>query len=223
MSKICEYPGRPCKSQYRDRPSRAGRSSRRRYASGSRQCARRAKLEANPSVRQPERLGAVQPKPDDYDYELDDALASVVGIKSIVPERRLHRRDARHGARGQRRAHSRRRPRAHHRLPHHRGRDGMDQPQRRPRRSRPRAGLRPGDRASAWCRRWPASTCRPCRWAAPRTPRSASVSSSAAPAAGSAPWPRASSPSRSSPAIGSMCSMRRSSPRPRTPTGAARR
>jgi S1-C subfamily serine protease len=30
-------------------------------------------------------LGAVEPKPDDYDYELDDALASVVGIKSIVP------------------------------------------------------------------------------------------------------------------------------------------
>jgi len=27
----------------------------------------------------------VEPKPDDYDYELDDALASVVGIKSIVP------------------------------------------------------------------------------------------------------------------------------------------
>jgi S1-C subfamily serine protease len=30
-------------------------------------------------------LGAVEPKPDDYDYELDDALTSVVGIKSIVP------------------------------------------------------------------------------------------------------------------------------------------
>ena len=27
----------------------------------------------------------MQPKPDDYDYELDHALASVVGIKSIVP------------------------------------------------------------------------------------------------------------------------------------------
>ena len=27
----------------------------------------------------------MEPKPDDYDYELDDALASVVGIKSIVP------------------------------------------------------------------------------------------------------------------------------------------
>src|SRR5204863_865908 len=34
---------------------------------------------------QPERLGTVQPKSDDYDYELDDALAAVVGIKSIVP------------------------------------------------------------------------------------------------------------------------------------------
>jgi len=30
-------------------------------------------------------LGTVQPKPDDYDYELDDALAAVVGVKSIVP------------------------------------------------------------------------------------------------------------------------------------------
>ena len=27
----------------------------------------------------------MQPKPDDYDYELDQALASVVGIKSVVP------------------------------------------------------------------------------------------------------------------------------------------
>ena len=27
----------------------------------------------------------MQPKPDDYDYELDEALASVVGVKSIVP------------------------------------------------------------------------------------------------------------------------------------------
>ena len=27
----------------------------------------------------------MEPKPDDYDYDLDDALASVVGIKSIVP------------------------------------------------------------------------------------------------------------------------------------------
>jgi S1-C subfamily serine protease len=30
-------------------------------------------------------LNAVQPKPDDYDYELDQALASVVGVKSLVP------------------------------------------------------------------------------------------------------------------------------------------
>ena len=27
----------------------------------------------------------MQPKPDDYDYELDQALASVVGVKSVVP------------------------------------------------------------------------------------------------------------------------------------------
>ncbi|MGE0851603.1 MAG: S1C family serine protease [Hyphomicrobiaceae bacterium] len=30
-------------------------------------------------------MNAVQPKPDDYDYELDQALASVVGVKSLVP------------------------------------------------------------------------------------------------------------------------------------------
>jgi S1-C subfamily serine protease len=30
-------------------------------------------------------LNAVQPKPDDYDYELDGALASVVAVKSLVP------------------------------------------------------------------------------------------------------------------------------------------
>jgi S1-C subfamily serine protease len=34
---------------------------------------------------QPERLGAVQPKPDDYSFDLDHALTSVVGIKSMVP------------------------------------------------------------------------------------------------------------------------------------------
>ena len=48
-------------------------------------------------------------------------------------------------------------------------------------------------------------------------PRSASASWSAAPAAGSARSPPASSPSRSSPATGNMCSTRRSSPRPAHP------
>src|SRR5262245_14762337 len=46
----------------------------------------RAKLGEHPPVcSQPERLGAVQPKPDDYSYDLDQALASVVGVKSMVP------------------------------------------------------------------------------------------------------------------------------------------
>jgi S1-C subfamily serine protease len=30
-------------------------------------------------------LGAVQPKPDDYDYDLDEALSAVVGVKAIIP------------------------------------------------------------------------------------------------------------------------------------------
>jgi S1-C subfamily serine protease len=30
-------------------------------------------------------LGAVQPKPDDYDYDLDQALSAVVGVKAIIP------------------------------------------------------------------------------------------------------------------------------------------
>jgi hypothetical protein len=27
----------------------------------------------------------VQPKPEDYDYELDEALSAVVGIRALVP------------------------------------------------------------------------------------------------------------------------------------------
>ena len=53
-----------------------------------------------------QRLDIVQPKPDDYDYELDEALASVVGIKIDRPRRRLHGRDARHRAGGARRPRS---------------------------------------------------------------------------------------------------------------------
>jgi S1-C subfamily serine protease len=30
-------------------------------------------------------LGNVQPKPDDYDYELDEVLTAVVGIKAMIP------------------------------------------------------------------------------------------------------------------------------------------
>jgi S1-C subfamily serine protease len=32
-----------------------------------------------------QRLDIVQPKPEDYDYDLDEVLASVVGIRSIIP------------------------------------------------------------------------------------------------------------------------------------------
>src|SRR5581483_11694911 len=37
------------------------------------------------SCLQPERSAAVQPRPEDYDYELDEALTSVVGVKSLIP------------------------------------------------------------------------------------------------------------------------------------------
>ena len=77
------------------------------------------------------------------------------------PGRRLHRRDARHRARRQRRADPRRRPGADHRLSHHRGGDGLAALRRRPRRCRATCSATTRRPASAWCRRWPASTCRP--------------------------------------------------------------
>ena len=137
--------------------------------------------------------------------------------------RRLHRRDAGHRARGARRRHPQRRPGAHHRLSDHRGRDRLDQPRRRTRRSRPRAGLRPGDRlrpgAGAGAPRSACPAGRQLQGCRDRRARGGG----AAPAGASTLWPRASSPSRSSPATGSTCSTRRSSRRRRTPTGAARR
>ena len=95
---------------------------------------------------QPERLGTVQPKPDDYDYELDDALAAVVGIKSIVPADAFTAETL-----GTERAGNGVLIRGDGLVLtigylDHRGRDGVDQPQRRTGRPGPRAGLRPGDR-----------------------------------------------------------------------------
>ena len=49
---------------------------------------------------------SVQPKPEDYSYDLDLALAAVVGIARHHTGRCLHRGDARHRTRRQRRHHS---------------------------------------------------------------------------------------------------------------------
>ena len=164
----------------------------------------------------------MEPKPDDYDYDLDDALASVVGIKSIVPgdaftAETLGTERAGNGVliRGDGLvltigyliteaetvwiSHSGGRAVPGHVLGYDQE-TGFGLVQALARLDLPALSL-----------------------GAPRTRRSASASWSPAPAAGSARWPRASSPSRNSPATGSMCSTRRSSPRPRTPTGAARR
>ena len=89
---------------------------------------------------------SVQPKPEDYAYDLEAALSAVVGVRAIVPPRCLHRRYARHRARRQRRADPRRRPGADHRLSCHRGRDDLADADRRPRRAGHGAGLRPGHR-----------------------------------------------------------------------------
>ena len=98
---------------------------------------------------------AVQPKPEDYSYDLDGALAAIGGAAAIA-RRCLHRRDARHRTRRQRRHHRRRRG-ADDRLPDHRSRDDLADPRRRPRRPGHVLGLRPGDRlrpgASAGARR----------------------------------------------------------------------
>ena len=51
----------------------------------SRRPAWRAKLGRTRWDRQLERLAHVQPKPDDYDYDLDEALTSVVGVKAMIP------------------------------------------------------------------------------------------------------------------------------------------
>ena len=165
----------------------------------------------------------MQPKPEDYDYELDEALASVVGIKSIVPAdaftaETLGTERAGNGvlirndglvltigylvteAETVWISHSGGRVVPGHVL-------GYDQ--------ETGFGL-----VQALARLdLPALAARQLR----AMPRSASAWWWPAPADGSVRWPRASSPSRSSPAIGSTCSTRRSLRRPRTPTGAARR
>ena len=47
---------------------------------------------------------AFQPRPGDYGFDLDEVLASIVGLHSFVPAGRLHRGNAGNRARRQRRA-----------------------------------------------------------------------------------------------------------------------
>ena len=165
----------------------------------------------------------MQPKPDDYDYDLDEALTSVVGIKSIIPAdaftaETLGTERAGNGvlirndglvltigylvteAETVWISHSGGRAVPGHVLAYDQE-TGFGLVQALARLDLPALPLgssrdaEVGERVVVGGRR---------RAAARR-------------------WPRASSPSRSSPATGSMCSTRRSSPRPRIPTGAARR
>ncbi len=39
---------------------------------------------------------SVQPKPEDYAYDLDTALSAVVGVRAVIPAGCLHRRYAWH-------------------------------------------------------------------------------------------------------------------------------
>ena len=69
----------------------------------------------------------MQPKPEDYDYDLDEALASVVGIRAIIPGDAFTAESLGTERAGNGVADPRRRPGAHHRLSDHRGRDRLDQ------------------------------------------------------------------------------------------------
>ena len=163
---------------------------------------------------------ATQPKPEDYDYDLDRALASVVGIRSVIPgdafsaetlgtERAGNGVLIRDGgvvltigyliteAEQVWLTFSDGQVAPGHALGYDQE-TGFGLVQALARVDLP--ALSSGGRA---------------------TLRSASASWSAAPADASTRWRPASRPGRNSPAIGNMCSTRRSSPRPRIPTGAA--
>ena len=75
---------------------------------------------------------SVQPKPEDYRYDLDRALALGGGGPLHRSTRCFLGRNAWHRARRQRRPDPRRRRRADHRLSDHRGRAGLAHLQRRP-------------------------------------------------------------------------------------------
>ena len=80
---------------------------------------------------------------------LVDAAHAVVGIKVKALANARSARTLGHGARGQRRALRPAGARAHHRLPHPRGRPGRDHHQQRPHRARHRGRVRPRHRLRA--------------------------------------------------------------------------
>ena len=89
---------------------------------------------------------SVQPKPEDYAYDLDRGLGLHGGAARNRAGGRVHRGNARHRARRQRRHHSRQRPHPDHRLSDHRGGHDLADAERRPFGARPRARLRSGNR-----------------------------------------------------------------------------
>ena len=86
----------------------------------------------------------VQPKPQDYPYDLERALSAVVGVSATVPPDAFTAQTL-----GTERAGSGVQIQdgivADHRLPRHRGAVGLAHHRRRPRRPGPRPRLRPGD------------------------------------------------------------------------------
>ena len=68
---------------------------------------------------------SVQPKPEDYGYDLDKALASVMGLHAIIPSDAFTAETLGTERAGNARADPRARHGADHRLSDHRGRDGL--------------------------------------------------------------------------------------------------
>ena len=183
----------------------------------------RAKEYPMPSVSDWKVPASAQPKPEDYGYDLEQALTCVVGLRTTVPAdaftaETLGTERAGNGVfiRGnglvltigylitEAETH-------------------LDHTQRRPLGARPRARLRSGDRiwpgaGACQARRAGARDRRVGRGRGRRTRRGRRLRRPRRSRS-----PRASSPSRNSPAIGNMCSTRRSSPRRRIRTGAAPR
>ena len=95
----------------------------------------------------------MQPRPEDYDFDLDEALASVVGIRAIIPGDAFTAESLGTERGGNGVVIGRRRPGPHHRLSDHRGRDRLDQ-HRRQRRCRGTCWATTRRPGSAWCRRW---------------------------------------------------------------------
>ena len=146
----------------------------------------------------------LQPDPDDYKFDLDRALRAVVGLRANVPTDAFTA-----GTLGTERTGNGVVIRE----------DGLvltigylvteaeiavADHRRRPRRARPRAGLRPDHRLRPGAGRWAGSTCRRWNWAIPMPCRSAPRPSSRRAADGTTPSRPKSSAARNSPATGNI-------------------